>query len=340
MTSTVKRHLDSLAPASRGGSTIDIGTMASGAVIALPYLVLRGGAPGPCLWINGQVHGNELNGVFAGLDFIAGLDPAAVRGAVVVTPTANPLALDARRRRTPQDDLDLDQSFPGRSAGMPIERLAAALFDALREVADLVISMHTLGPHSTSRPYGVYKQHPNGKVPEAELLALIALFRPTVACHMRVTAGSGELPGNNEGALDYQVLALGKPAFMIELGNGARCEPAFIAQAVTGFAGVAARLGMIAAAQAAPPTTVLKAGRRRHMSCRQGGLFRACCMPGDMLEAGQPIGEIIDLHGNSLDRIAADERLLVISVRQEPVVHSGDRVAFVATDCATVALAG
>jgi len=338
VTDTIKRHLSQLAPASRGEGTLAVGTMASGAAIALPYLLLRGSAPGPCLWINGQVHGNELNGIFAALDFIAGLDPTQLRGSVVVTPTANPLALDARRRRAPQDDLDQDQTFPGRRDGMPTERLAAALFEALRDVADLVISMHTLGPHSASRPYGVYKQHPNGAVPEAELLALIALFRPTVACHMRVAAGTGELPGDNAGALDYQVLALGKPAFMIELGNGARCEPAFIDQAIAGFTGVAARLGMLAAPELAPPRSVLKAGRRRHMTCSQGGLFRPRCAPGDRLVPGQPIGEIIDLRGRVLDRVAADADLLVISVRHEPVVHSGDRVAFVATDCETVAL--
>jgi hypothetical protein len=198
--------------------------------------------------------------------------------------------------------------------------------------------MHTLGPHSASRPYGVYKLHPNGTVAETELLTLIAGFRPTVACHMAVTAGSGELPGNNAGALDYQVLALGKPAFMIELGNGARCEPAFIAQAIVGFTAVAARLGMIDAPAGARPNSVLRARNRRHLSCRRGGLFRAQCAPGDRLEAGQPIGEIIDLHGHTLDRIAADEPLLVISVRQEPVVHSGDRVAFIGTGCETIAL--
>ena len=337
---TVKQHLAALAPGHRGDGMIEVGRMASGAAIALPYLVLRGAAPGPCLWINGQVHGNELNGVFAALDFIHGLDPTRVRGSVVVTPTANPLALDTRQRRTPLDEQDLDQSFPGRTGGLPSQRLAAALLDAMRDVADLVISMHAVGPHSASRPYGVYKLHPNGAVTETELLALIALFQPMVACHMSVAAGSGELPGNNEGALDYQVLALGKPAFMIELGNGARCEPAFVAQAVAGFTGVAARLGMIEAPRGTAPTSVIKAGKRRHLSCRHGGLFRAACAPGDQVAAGQPLGAIIDLVGRTMETIAVDEPALVISVRQEPVVHSGDRCAFIATDCTTVALAG
>jgi predicted deacylase len=335
---SVQQHLAALAPASRGDGVIEVGTMASGAAIALPYLVLRGAAPGPCLWINGQVHGNELNGVFAALDFFHGLDPARVHGSVVVTPTANPPALDARQRRTPLDEQDLDQSFPGRAGGLPSQRLATVLLDALRDVADLVISMHCVGPHSASRPYGVYKLHPNGKVAEAELLTLIALFQPMVACHMSVATGSGELPGNNAGALDYQVLALGKPAFMIELGNGARCEPAFVAQAVAGFTGVAARLGMIEAPRAPPPTAVLKAGKRRHLSCRHGGLFRAACAPGDRVAAGQPLGAIIDLYGRTLEIIAVDEPALVISVRQEPVAHSGDRCAFIATDCAMVSL--
>ena len=112
------------------------------------------------------MHGPEINGIFAALDFVNALDPAKLSGSIVVTATANPLALNARTKSTPQDEGDLDQSFPGNANGLPTERLAHTLFAEVRGCADMVINMHTMGHMFDSRPYAVYKVHPNGKVSE------------------------------------------------------------------------------------------------------------------------------------------------------------------------------
>ena len=99
--------------------------MASGAAIAIPWVALVGARPGKCLWINGQVHGNEVTGIVAALRFAGRLDPASLSGTVVVTSTGNPLGLDGRLHNVPQDNNNLDQSYPGRAGGFTAERLAA-----------------------------------------------------------------------------------------------------------------------------------------------------------------------------------------------------------------------
>ena len=117
------------------------------------------------------------------------------------------------------DRLDMHQCFPGREDGLPTERLAARLFGAMAPGADVVVNLHTLGTPFDSKPYAVYKVHPDAGVAEQRLLDMIACFAPNMACRMPVTAAGGELPGNIAGALDYQCLAMGKAAFMIELGG-------------------------------------------------------------------------------------------------------------------------
>ena len=97
-------------PAARRSGTLHIGSTASGGELALPYVAVRGAKPGRTLWLNGQVHGDELNGMVAALQFINSLDPAQLMGNVVVTPTGNPQAVDQRRKRNAFDDLDLDQT--------------------------------------------------------------------------------------------------------------------------------------------------------------------------------------------------------------------------------------
>lgn len=78
---------------------LPVGTMSSGMAIAIPVTVIKGAAPGPCLWVNGQVHGNELNGVIAAVELGRRVDPAALSGSLVITPTANPWGWTTAPRR-------------------------------------------------------------------------------------------------------------------------------------------------------------------------------------------------------------------------------------------------
>ena len=150
---SIKKTLDGMSPASRSNGKIAAGMMASGAEIAIPYVAMKGAKSGPCLWINGQVHGNEINGTFAALDFFNELDAAKLSGSLVVTATANPPALDARRKFAPQDDQDLDQSYPGRADGFTTEQLAHALFVEMKAAANTVINMHTMSPPFEAKVY-------------------------------------------------------------------------------------------------------------------------------------------------------------------------------------------
>jgi hypothetical protein len=49
-----------------------------------------------------------------------------------------------------------------------------------------------------------------------------------------------------------------------------------------------------------------------------------------MVPAGQPFGEVMDLHGRVVERCVEDHDVQVIAIRHDPVVHTGDRVAYLA----------
>lgn len=311
---------------------LSVGTLASGREISVPYLIKQGRVDGPCLWINAAVHGDEINGVFAALDFLDAIAADTVRGSVIVTPVSNVLALDERRKVTAIDGIDMDQSFPGRVNGFASERMAHALFEAFARKADVTVNLHTLGTPFNAEPYAVYKAHQG--VEEERLLGLIACFEPTIACRMPVSNASGELPGNISGALDYQSLALGRAAFMIELGGGGRLEPDVIAHGVKGFLRLATKLGMIAesAAALAGSRTVRRVTARAHKLATRGGFFRAEAQPGTVLSAGGRLGFVRDVFGDVVEEIRVDHDSWVIATRRDPVVHTGDRVAFLASE--------
>lgn len=317
---------------------IPVGGMASGMRVDLPYVAVRGAKPGRTLWINGQVHGDEINGMIASLRFARSVDPQAMSGNIVVTPTANPQALDLRRKRNPYDELDLDQSFPGSAKGLISERLSAALFAEIRGVADMLVSLHTMNPLFDSKLYAVYKMHPDSGVSEMEQLKALSVFNPNVACRQNV-AGAGELPGNVAGGIDYQALAAGIPSFMIELGAGSRYEAHNVEAAVLGFRRLAAQLGILPPLDGdVAPTSVRRVTKRNWVTYEKGGLFTAEVEAGATVEAGTLVGRTIDLFGEEVETFVAEVPSVIFGLRRDPVVHTGERAAFVATqwDCVTV----
>ncbi len=337
-TGSIARHLSELTAASRGRGLIPLGTMASGMPLGIPYVLLKGRRPGKTLWICGQVHGNEINGIVAALDFVNRLDLAELAGNIVLTPTANPTALDARQKNTPQDGNDLDQHYPGNPNGLFSDRLAGALFEEVRAIApDLLINMHTQSVQSVSRSYTVFKEHPDGRVPPARLYPLMAAFDPEVACRMNVQPGQGELPGNIAGAIDYQLLAMGIPAFMVELGAAQRARAADVEQGLRGFVDVARLMGMLPGA-AVRREHLTRVTRRGHVTVSQGGFFRAHRKPGDIVEAGQAFGEVMDVFGDVVERPVLATRAKIIAIRADPVIHTGDRFGYMAYEWNTVAV--
>lgn len=315
-------------PARQTG-TLAVGSMASGMAVGLPYVVVRGAQPGKTLWLHGQVHGDEINGMVAALRFANQLDPAKMRGNVVVTPTGNPQALDSRRKRNPYDDLDLDQCYPGNVGGLISERLAHALFAEIRDTASFVLNLHTMNPLFNSKAYAVYKLHPGSGVEEQELLHAIALFEPNVACRMDV-GGKGELPGNIAGALDYQCLAAGIPAFMVELGGGSRYEAHNVALAERGFARLAGHLGILSGGAGYGVPSVRRVTRRGWITFKHGGLFVPEVEAGATLKAGSVLGTSMNLHGEPMETIRLANDGIVIGLRGDPVIHTGERAAFMA----------
>jgi predicted deacylase len=202
----------------------------------------------------------------------------------------------------------------------------------------MLVSLHTMNPLFDSRLYAVYKVHPESGVSEQDQLRALSVFDPNVACRQNV-AGAGELPGNIAGGIDYQALTAGIPAFMVELGGGSRYEPHNVDAALLGFRRLAAQLGILPALQDdAPPAAVRRVTKRHWVTFDKGGLFTAEIEAGATVEAGTVIGRTIDLFGEEVESFVAGEPSVVFGLRRDPVVHTGERAAFVATRWDTVAV--
>lgn len=138
------------APGEMVRGAIPGGALAGGVTVEIPVVVINGAGPGPTFWVNAAIHGDEPEGPLACMLASQRIDAAKLRGAVVLVPCVNPLAFSAAERGNPLDTFtyDMNRVYPGKPNGYFTERLADAHWQAMKDVADMEISIHSGGAHS------------------------------------------------------------------------------------------------------------------------------------------------------------------------------------------------
>jgi predicted deacylase len=132
----------------RGG--IAVTRLAGGAILEIPVVVINGARPGPCLWINAAIHGDEPEGTLTCHSLARTVKAEDLAGTLVLVPAMNVPAFEAGQRGNPLDTFsyDLNRIYPGRAEGYLTERLAWAHAQWMTKVADMEISIHSGGAHS------------------------------------------------------------------------------------------------------------------------------------------------------------------------------------------------
>jgi predicted deacylase len=112
----------------------------------LRFLELRGSRPGPSTAFVAGVFGDKPLGTHALWLLAERLRSAGdLGGTVLLCPAANPFALEAGTRISP-DHLYLNRVFPGMGSGFLTNQIADALFQVLVNATDCVIDVHSGTP--------------------------------------------------------------------------------------------------------------------------------------------------------------------------------------------------
>lgn len=314
----------------RAFGKIKVGELSNRLEVFIPVMILRGNKDGPVLWMNGAVHGDELNGLLAMRKVVFELNPGELKGTIVCTPISNPMGFQGRNKLNPIDSLDLDQQFPGSAQGSFTERVAYELFKEIKEKANYLISFHTIGTPYTAKPYIVFKTIPNVRPGMNEEIKKLAVsFGIYANCNVNIATAAGENPGPLNASIDVQAALNGIPCFMAEIGGGGRFENENIEIAVTGIYNTLKTCGMIPGDPKLPEKQILVTSRK-HLRCQSGGMVIMECVPGQIVKKGQRIAHLIDIGSEApeIERIEADQDMYIISARVNPPVDTGDRIAF------------
>lgn len=288
--------------------------------------VIAGAAAGPRLLVLAGVHGDEYEPMEAVRRLATRLPALSFRGSVTLVPVANPTAFTAASR-TGGDGLDMARSFPGRADGSPTQRAAHAVTEMIR-AADCMIDLHTGGRVMRVVPMTGYTLHPDPRILAVQRRMALAFGLPVIW---------GTTP-TLEGRSLSAARDLGVPAIYAEHGGGGGCDEAGVAAYVEGCLNVMRELGMFSdqcASQPAGRPLVVEDDRHGSGHMQAGhpapvdGFFRATVALGQWVAAEDVVGTITDPLGEVVREVRVDHPGLVLVLRIEPSVRTGDALAVV-----------
>ena len=117
--------------ASRSGMSPDI-----------PVHLFAGAEDGPTLLVQGAIHGGEVIGSIAILNFIQNLDPNAMRGNVIAVPVVNRAGFELGERGSRIDGKDISRLFPGKKKGSVSDQVAHIYFEEVVRQAQVMVDFH------------------------------------------------------------------------------------------------------------------------------------------------------------------------------------------------------
>jgi predicted deacylase len=287
-------------------------------VSALPVMAIRGATDGPTLLATGGVHGDEYEGPAAIARVFEHLDGDRLRGMVLGLPVLHVTAWEARSRVSPADGADLNRVFPGRTGeGVgPTAALAQAVFDTFVRRCDVLVDLHSGGASLIHLPLAGWYAGGTG---EAERLArgFGTAFHPWLL---------PEVPG----VLSYEAHRAGKVAVGAEWHGGARLDPAGMEAYAAALRHVQVSLGMLPLGPheegPVPDTRLPISGG--YQETPVGGLFMPTVALGEQVALGALLGTVRDPLGEQVTEVRAARAGIVAAVPHRPLLHAGDRVAY------------
>ncbi|MFN3217208.1 MAG: succinylglutamate desuccinylase/aspartoacylase family protein [Acidimicrobiales bacterium] len=301
-----------VAAGERAEISIPIGRLVTGERMSLPVMVLNGARPGPTVWINGAIHGDEIGGVEIITRVLRTLDPTTMAGTVLAVPVVNVHGFVTSDRYLP-DRRDLNRSFPGSASGSLGAQVANLFMNEIVARCGIGIDLHTGSDHRTNLP------QIRADLDDAATRHLAEEFGTPVVIHART----------RDGSLRHAATKAGATVLLYEAGEASRFDEEAIRVGVTGVLRVFAAIGLIdAVVEPAPQPLVSR--RTSWMRARRSGIVHLDIEPGALVRRRQELGTIDDTFGNRLAVLRAPFDGLVIGMTRHPLVNRGDAMVHIA----------
>lgn len=315
-------NVSHLPRSSKATEWLEVAPRADGGTWRLPLLYVTGSKAGPVLLVTAAVHGDEYEGVEAIPKVFQQIEPAMLRGTLIMVPVCNVPAYEAATRSSPIDGLNLARVFPGEKNGTITRCIAYWLTHRLMQPADFFIDLHS-GGTTYQIPTLIGYVHDAGDLGERAEAGARAFGAPVIWGHPLPLP-----PGRSVSA----ATELGIPALYTEAPGGGYADPDDVACFTQGVVNVMRHLAMLDGEPERRPTThdLLGDGNMDSViSASTAGYFRAEVGLLEEVDVGQRLGRIYNLFGEPINDVTANQPGIVIMLRRFHRVHAGEGLAHI-----------
>jgi predicted deacylase len=322
------------APLTIGGVTAAPGSVASGALdvaprggdsgTTIPFTIVRGRANGPVLALFAGTHGAEYVPIIALQRLRSAIDPATLRGTVIMVHVGNmPSFLGRTVYYSPADGKNLNRVFPGKADGTLSERIADAMTREIITPATHVVDLHCGDGNESLRPYTYWITTGDPKVAAASRGMALAFGLERI-----VVDGSRPTDASASVYLSNTAVTRGKPAITTETGGMGVVDQESVGLVERGVAGLMRHLGMRDEGPALVRSPIL-IDRNEVLRSASTGIFFPAVAKAQTVAAGALIGHVTDFHGTKIEEIRAPFGGEILYVIGTPPISQGEPVAMI-----------
>jgi predicted deacylase len=274
--------------------------------VEIPFGLVEGEKPGPCLLVTAGVHASEYCSIEAALRLMK-RSPAGLAGTILVLPILNMAGFHRRSIYVmPEDGRNLNRMFPGKPDGSVSERLADWLVTQVYPQADAYLDLHGGDLSEALLPFSLFPSD------SAASKALAIAFGLPVA----VSAGGEGYTINAAGRL-------GVPSIIAEVSGNGLWDEASVDEMTAGIDRVLHHLGM-ASPSGRPLPEAPRIVTMWVPAATVDGLWYPRKQLGDAVVAGDVLGEIRDVFGTVLDTVQARDDGFLLYKLSSLAVNRGE----------------
>ncbi|MBN9315675.1 MAG: succinylglutamate desuccinylase/aspartoacylase family protein [Devosia sp.] len=255
----------------------------------IPLAVISHGR-GPTVILEAGNHGDEYEGPIALGELIRALDPGEVNGRIIFLPAVNTPAVDAGRRTSPVDGLNLNRTFPGDPAGTITQQISAYVSSVIMPLADAFVDLHSGGSSLNILPSAIIEPAADPDLRRRNIEAVLAFGAPLTV----VIDNLGEPRTSTATAVRAGLVTIGT-----EMAGAGTVSLDALDICRRGVRNVLAHFGVLDAATASPPArpdAILRIpGHDGYVLATAAGVFEPFHPLGARVEAGQEAGRIHNL---------------------------------------------
>lgn len=316
-------------PLTVGSATARPGAKVSGwidvdAETKIPVSVAHGASDGATLALIAGTHGYEYTSIIALQRLLPKLDPARMKGSVILVHIANPPTFYGRRIYYGPDGKNLNRMYPGDPNGTISERIAHAITTQVIDRATHLADMHCGDGNESLRPYSYWMTGGDERVDAASREMALAFGLDHIVIDR-------SRPSDPKKSVYTSTTAIvrGKPSITTESGGMGLTDEASVAAQEAGALSLLAHLGIMDA-PSVRVTNPVWYERTEVLRAPATGVWRPVADRMQNVAKGALVGRILDPFGNVLHEVRAPFAGEMLYVVGTPPVTEGEPVGFVA----------